>query len=139
MFLTPIETKYIIYTQNSQGRFLSDSFNGPNAVEFISWGLIQDGIRGPNGHYKIYAKGFRTIGRTLYNLAVLESPNQDWKYLNGELSNNKNQLVYRFNINSNHSSSLNSGLSTNFSEVFIYNGGCEFRLDIDCNCACYSL
>ncbi len=59
-----------------------------------------------NGHYKIYVKGFRKIGRTLYNLAVLESPDQDWKYFNGEISNEQNQLVYQLNINNDQSSSL---------------------------------
>jgi uncharacterized protein YfaP (DUF2135 family) len=132
------EIYYSHQSSSSGGKFLRDRRSGPNAVEFISWGLAQDGIKGPNGNYKIYVKGFSTNGQTPFNVAVLESPDQDWKYFNGEISYNEKQLVYQFNINNDQSSSLNSGQSANFSGVcaLIYNADCECGFDSDCNCAC---
>ncbi len=96
---------------------MRDSRSGPNGVEFISWGLIQDGIKGPFGNYKIYVKSLRISGRNQYNVAVLESPDQDWKYFTGEISSGQKKLVYQFNINNDQSSSLNSDQSTNLSAL----------------------
>jgi hypothetical protein len=64
-------------TSSSGGKFLRDATTGPNAVELISWGLIEDSIKGPNGNYTVYVEAFRTSGRTQYTLAVLESLDQD--------------------------------------------------------------
>jgi uncharacterized protein YfaP (DUF2135 family) len=131
----------IYYTRSlssSGGKFLRDRTSGPNAVEFISWGLIEDGITGPNGNYTVYVVAYRTSGQTPFNVAVLENANQDWKYINGQISNGQRKLVYQLNINNDQSLSLNSGQSANFSGVceLIYNANCECGFDSDCNCAC---
>jgi uncharacterized protein YfaP (DUF2135 family) len=132
------EQIYYSRQSSSGGKFLRDRTSGPNAVEFISWGLIQDGIKGPNGNYKIYARSYRSPGRTEYNVAVLESPNQDWKYINGKVSHTKTKLIYEFNINNDQSSSLNTDQTFNFIGVcgLIYNADCDCGFDINCNCAC---
>jgi hypothetical protein len=126
------------HQSSSGGKFLRDITRGPNAVEFISWGLIEDSIKGPSGNYKIYARAARSIGRTEYNIAVLESSDQDWKYINGKVSYRQKKLVYEFNINNDQSSSLNSDQSVNFSGVceLIFNADCVCGFDSDCNCAC---
>jgi hypothetical protein len=132
------EIYYSHQSSSSGGKFSRDSKGGPNAFEFISWGLIQDGIKGPIGNYKIYVKSLRISGRTQYNVAVLESPDQDWKYINGKVSYRQKTLIYEFNINNDRSSSLNSDQPVNFSGVcgLIFNADCECGFDNDCNCAC---
>jgi hypothetical protein len=129
---------YLNQPTSSGGKFLRDRTSGPNAVEFISRVLKQEGFRGPYGNYTINVEAFRTSGRTLYNVAVLESPDQDWKYFNGERSNGKIQIVYQFNINNDQSSTLISDQSVNFSGVcaLIYKADCESGFDFNCNCAC---
>ena len=47
------EISYLHQSSSSGGDFLRDRTSGPNAVELISWGLIQDGLRGPYGNYTI--------------------------------------------------------------------------------------
>jgi uncharacterized protein YfaP (DUF2135 family) len=132
------EIYYSRSSSSSGAHLLRDIQTGPNAVEFISWGLTQDGIKGPYGNYKVYVVAYRTYGRPQYNVAVLESPDQDWKYFNGEISNGQRQLVYQFNITNNQSSSLNVSQSENLSGVceLIYNTTCACGYDNDCNCAC---
>jgi hypothetical protein len=46
------------------------------------------------------------LGRTEYNIAVLVSSDQDWKYINGKVSYRQKKLVYEYNINNDQSSSL---------------------------------
>jgi hypothetical protein len=128
----------IFYSQqysSSGGTYSRDMRTGPNAVEFISWGLIQDGIKGPNGNYNVYV---RAVMQSVYSVSVLESPDQDWKYFDGVIQSNQKLLIYEFNINSNETSPLISGASANLSGVcaMIYNSDCECGFDIDCNCAC---
>jgi hypothetical protein len=132
------EILYLNQSSSSGGKFLRDRRSGPNAVEFISWGLIEDGNKGPNGNYTVYVVAYRTSGQTPFDVAVLESPGQEWKYLNGQISNGQRKLVYQFNINNDQSLSLNPGQSANFSGVceLIYNADCECGFDSDCNCAC---
>jgi hypothetical protein len=58
-------------------------------------GLTQNGIKGPNGNYQIFVVTFRENRRTQYNVAVLESPDQDWKYFNGGISND---LEWKYHV-----------------------------------------
>jgi hypothetical protein len=132
------EIYYSHQSSSSGGKLMRDIQKGPNAVEFISWGLIQDGIKGPNGNYKVYVKGFGKSGRTPYNIAILESPDKEWNYINGEISYPQKPFVYQFHIYNDFMSSLHSNKLANFSEVckLIYNADCECGFDINCHCAC---
>ena len=73
-----------------------------------------------------------------YSVAVLESPDQNWKIFNREITNNQRILVYQFNISNTISASLNVWPSVNFTGVceMIYNAECDCGYDSNCHCAC---
>jgi hypothetical protein len=131
------EIYYINKSSSSGGKFFKDMITGPNAVEFISWGLIPDGIKGPIGNYKIYVMSFRISGRTPYSIAVLENPNQGLKYVHGEITSGQRVLVYEFNI-TNTESSINSSEPVNINGLcsLIRNDQCECGYTNSCECPC---
>jgi hypothetical protein len=132
-----VEINVLYQSWTTGGKILRDRRSGPNAVELISWGLIQDGIRGPNGNYKIYVKSFRISGRTPYSIAVLENPNQGLKYFHGEITSGQRVLVYEFNI-TNTESSINSSEPVDINGLcsLIRNDQCECGYTNSCECPC---
>ena len=135
------EIYYSHQSSASGGRLYRDIQTGPNAVEFVSWGINHSNTRRPNGIYQVYLVGYRTSRQTPYSVAILEYPDQDWKYFNGEITNKQRILVYQFNISSTNSDSLNWESTVNFNGVcgLIYNDECDCGYDIYCNCACQNI
>jgi uncharacterized protein YfaP (DUF2135 family) len=43
------------------GGLLKDVTNGPNGVEFVSWGLKSSGNRGPSGHNIIRVSTYKSL------------------------------------------------------------------------------
>ncbi len=133
------EIYYSNKSSSNGGKFLRDTQSGPNAVEFISWGLIQDGIKGPYGNYKVYVVAYRLNFQTPYSIAVLEYPNQGLKYFNGEITSISGQrvLVYEFNITSTESS-INSSEPVDINGLcsLINNDQCDCGYTSDCECHC---
>ena len=107
-------------------------------MEFVSWGINQNGTRGPNGINQVYGEAYRTSRRIPYSVAVLEYPDQHWKIFNREITNNQRVLVYQFNISNTNSASLNGGQSVYFTWFceMIYNADYDCGYDTNCNCAC---
>jgi uncharacterized protein YfaP (DUF2135 family) len=121
----------------SGGQLLRDMRYGPNAVEFVSWGLGHGGTRGPSGNYKVYIEASRN---DKYKLAVLEYPNDQWKYYNGTVTGNERILAYEFHITYTDELSFTTQFPIDIEKTIgicgmIY-GLCECLYDDYCNCPC---